>query len=52
MKVTMEKLGITAFVSHDPFSEALSGPANMPGLKGFATKVRCASLGKILRQLE
>ena len=60
MKVTMEKLGITASYSRpsvskdNPFSEALFRTCKIsPGLadQGFCNECRCASLGKILRQL-
>ena len=61
MKVTMEKLGITASysrprVSNDnPFSEALIPDLQIsPGLAdqgSLCNESRCASLGKILRQL-
>jgi len=59
MKVTMEKLGITASysrprVSNDnPFSEALFRTQVSPELasKGLCHEGRCARLGEILRQL-
>ena len=49
MKVTMEKLGITASYSRPRVNGSLA-PANIARTDQFVES-RCASLGKILRQL-